>query len=269
MYFASNRIYYFYFQENWSEDLSNHNFSDSTNQVVQGKRIIDFMYFYNQLQTIAVHNTKRKCDFSCIYPVSESKNGLCTDVSLKCSNCNMYFNLSLNDKADGSDLNFSAVSGAEITGLGYTGLKTLCDSVGVPSMTHSKYNQVHKQLDLYEQNQIFIEETEFDTSRIKQELIINDEIDDEVNNLLLQNNELEIIPIHQLLTDKNNGRNNNSSARRNRLDNFRNYDSGVTIEKMLPRPTQFNKNGLNFMNKTIVIEENTLDICIKEENPFS
>lgn len=165
---------------------------------INGKRIVDFMYLFDQFQQIARHNAEKRCEFGSVYPITEMTSGLCSEVTLKCSNCNSYFSISLNDKSDGSDLNYSAVSAAEVTGLGFSGLKTLCDSVGTLSVEEHQYDKLKTDMEYYENgmNSMYhLQNDQYNYDESKGVISVKKELHKPEGKLMLKTNEIEVIPI--------------------------------------------------------------------------
>ncbi|KAL0852581.1 hypothetical protein ABMA27_016931 [Loxostege sticticalis] len=121
--------------------------SDSNNHVVEGRRIIDFQYFWSQLINISKHNERFGCNLTYLKIEKEKQVGLISKFDLKCKMCGSCFVLKTSE-ADTSeeaklDLNKGAVSGAIMTGIGLSNLNEITASMDLPTMSFRLYSKTH------------------------------------------------------------------------------------------------------------------------------
>lgn len=89
------------------EELPNKTFT------LEGKRIINIGYFFEQLQNIQ-HLPSFACSLANCQIINEVRNGLASKFIVKCNMCNEKFSLN-SQQADELDVNLAAVLGKYIT----------------------------------------------------------------------------------------------------------------------------------------------------------
>ncbi|XP_048001428.1 uncharacterized protein LOC125238199 [Leguminivora glycinivorella] len=118
--------------------------SEVPNYVVQGRRVIDFEYFMTQLTAIESHGDKFGCRLSNLKIVQEKQTGLKSVFSYKCRMCGLKFVLNTcDDDAMKLDVNAGAVSGAIVTGIGWSNLNEINASMDLPTMSFNLYSSTH------------------------------------------------------------------------------------------------------------------------------
>lgn len=109
---------------------------------LEGKRIIDIQHFFGKLQEIALHNIQLGCAFKDLNILSESTDGLKSQIDLYCNNCESHFSINLTGNRQTKDINSSVVSSAENLGMDMEGLKQLFGNIGVPFTEANKIEHV-------------------------------------------------------------------------------------------------------------------------------
>ncbi|KAL4721485.1 hypothetical protein ACJJTC_010781 [Scirpophaga incertulas] len=117
------------------------------NMVVEGRRIIDFQYFFDQIKIINNHCEAMGCTIDNLQLIKEYKTGLKSIFITKCNMCNLEFQL-LSSKSSNSDMdiNCGAVTGAMLTGFGRSNLNELLASMNLPIFTQNIYSKCHDQV---------------------------------------------------------------------------------------------------------------------------
>lgn len=126
--------------------MSYHNPLDEQKKFcVEGRRIIEFQYFYTKLQEICDHNKTFGCTLSNVRILSETRQGLLSKYKLACNMCNLIFYLDSESKSN-LDLNKAATSGVISSGIGYSKFSELCASMDCPSFSQKHYNKVQNEI---------------------------------------------------------------------------------------------------------------------------
>ncbi|CAB3247747.1 unnamed protein product [Arctia plantaginis] len=113
---------------------------------VDGRRVIDFMYFYEELHKIAKHNSPLGCNFSHLQLIKEQKKGFYSKFTFLCKMCNIelhVMNCKLNKNSKDLNLNETAVSSFMSIGAGYVALEQVSASLGIPCMSKNLYVKCH------------------------------------------------------------------------------------------------------------------------------
>lgn len=113
---------------------------------VDGRRVIDFMYFYEELQKISKHDSPFGCDFSHLQLLKEQKKGFNSEFTFVCKMCNIELhvkNCKENESNKDLNLNETAVSSFMSIGAGYAGLEQVSASLGIPCMSKNLYAKCH------------------------------------------------------------------------------------------------------------------------------
>lgn len=115
--------------------------------VIEGRRVVDFQYFFDQFINILSHNSKFGCNASNLVIIEEKLQGFCSTFSLSCAMCGSQFLLkTCQIKTNKLDVNQSAVSGVISIGCGRTNLNELAASIDLPLMNKSIYEKCHVNL---------------------------------------------------------------------------------------------------------------------------
>lgn len=119
---------------------------------VEGRRIINFSFFMEQIKKISEHGGDESgCLFTDISVVSERKNGLNSTMRLKCNKCNKLFSLytyepsNINDKMG---VNYCGVLGTILVGNGYSQYNEFLANLTIPSMAGTSYKKLHDQISI-------------------------------------------------------------------------------------------------------------------------
>ncbi|CAB3257779.1 unnamed protein product [Arctia plantaginis] len=113
---------------------------------VDGTRIIDFQYFWNQLINISEHSEKFGCKLNYLKICKEKQVGLISKFDIKCTMCGSSFVLKTSDSNTTEaklDLNARVVSGSIITGIGLSNLNEITASMDLPTMPFRLYSKKH------------------------------------------------------------------------------------------------------------------------------
>lgn len=113
--------------------------------IIEGRRIIDFTYFFNNLKSILEHGKRFGCSFSNLKLITELRVGLVSKLTFQCNMCNEFFKINTSDheNADLMDINISAVTGIVSIGCGYTGLNEFLTYVDIPNMDQITFKKHH------------------------------------------------------------------------------------------------------------------------------
>lgn len=120
---------------------------------VEGRRIINFSCFMDQLKKISVHKGADKfgCLFTDISIVSERKNGLNSTMMLKCTKCNKRFSLYTCEPPNINDtmgVNYSGVLGTLLVGNGYSQYNEFLANLTIPSISGTAYKKLHDKISI-------------------------------------------------------------------------------------------------------------------------
>ncbi|KAF5280701.1 hypothetical protein FQR65_LT15022 [Abscondita terminalis] len=110
---------------------------------IEGRRVVDFNYFFQSIKEIINHGRVFGCSVNNINIIRESRIGFVSTFHLKCDMCNAYMNL---HSSEGYSINDDAVMGIMSIGNGYKHLKQLSSCLEIPCMSGTKYNEVHNRI---------------------------------------------------------------------------------------------------------------------------
>lgn len=115
---------------------------------VEGKRIIHFSRFMEQLKKISVHHesTKLGCSFKHLFVLSELKKGLNSVIKLKCQSCKNEFTLYTCDSPydnDKMNINYCGVLGTLLAGNGFVQYSEFFANLEIPTLSESAYKNYH------------------------------------------------------------------------------------------------------------------------------
>ncbi|CAF4889301.1 unnamed protein product [Pieris macdunnoughi] len=110
-----------------------------------GRRIVDFMYFFDQIKIVANHNPGLGCSISNVEIVKEILNGLESTIHFKCTMCNKKFNVTLcnNNFPKEMTTNHAAVTGAMLIGCGWSNLNEFLSAIDLPNLGQKSYATCH------------------------------------------------------------------------------------------------------------------------------
>lgn len=136
-----------------SQSESEHDFliekatEESVDICIEGRRVVQFDYFFKQLQLISHHNSPLNCNLSHLRITSENRKGLNSTFNLKCVLCGKILKLKTSESQQGViSINESFVSGIMSIGSGYSGMEELCATLEVPSLSIAGYGKCHKKV---------------------------------------------------------------------------------------------------------------------------
>ncbi|XP_073953228.1 LOW QUALITY PROTEIN: uncharacterized protein [Choristoneura fumiferana] len=111
--------------------------------VIEGRRIIDFNYFMDQIKAMSAHNPGLGCALSNMEITKEQLVGLQSVTHFKCNMCNQSF--AINSCANHQEMTVShaAVTGSILIGCGRTNLNELLTSMDLPTLNGRLYNKCH------------------------------------------------------------------------------------------------------------------------------
>lgn len=116
---------------------------------VDGRRVIDVMFFFSQLQMISHHNSPFECNFNNLKLIEESRKGLFSRFTFKCMMCNQILNIDNCEKVNQETkmtVNQSFVSGIMSVGLGFSALEELLSVAEISTMSNRIYAKCHKKV---------------------------------------------------------------------------------------------------------------------------
>lgn len=114
---------------------------------IDGRRIIDFQYVFDQFIEISKHSVRFGCQLDAIKINKETRNGLMSTFVLSCSLCGSNFQLKTTDEEESvSDINHSVVTGTILIGGGLSNFNELAASINLPGITKSLYTYCHNNL---------------------------------------------------------------------------------------------------------------------------
>ncbi|XP_047518337.1 uncharacterized protein LOC125058318 isoform X1 [Pieris napi] len=110
-----------------------------------GRRIVDFMYFFDQIKIVANHNPGLGCSISNVEIVKEILNGLESTIHFKCTMCNKKFNVTLCNDNFPKEMttNHAAVTGAMLIGCGWSNLNEFLSAIDLPNLGQKSYATCH------------------------------------------------------------------------------------------------------------------------------
>lgn len=124
-------------EENVDEDRLSTSETTITEDLIEGRRIVDLSFFWSQLhKKLDGH----KCPFSNVVIKKHTDRGLRTKVYLACQKCDYTDDL-WTDSKDGPlmGINKSAVCGTITSGIGCSTLQEVLSSMAIPSISHVTY----------------------------------------------------------------------------------------------------------------------------------
>lgn len=114
---------------------------------LQGRRIIDFMFFMDRIKALNNHNAAFGCTIDNLRFVKEVQSGLHSVFFMKCNMCNIELKLQTSDRSNGGmDANHGAVTGAIMIGCGQSNLDELLASVDLPVLGQKRYTKCHDEI---------------------------------------------------------------------------------------------------------------------------
>ncbi|XP_063537724.1 uncharacterized protein LOC134747088 [Cydia strobilella] len=116
---------------------------NTINPKIQGRRIVDFRFFMEQLYAIDAHSAKFGCRLTHIKVSTEKQVGFSSTFHAKCIMCGSIFTIKTSDDSHKIDINSSAVSGTIMTGIGLSSLNELAASVDLPTIPFRLYSKCH------------------------------------------------------------------------------------------------------------------------------
>lgn len=123
------------------------NIASHDNIKLEGRRIIDLLFFMDQIKTISNHNSAFACTIDNLQFVKEVQYGLYSDFIMQCNMCNTKLRLQTSDRSKaGMDANHGAVMGAIMIGCGQSNLDELLASVDLPLLRQKRYAKCHDEI---------------------------------------------------------------------------------------------------------------------------
>lgn len=129
------------FQEN-DEMIVEFDTENEDGAALSGKRIVDIIFFINQLQTFNKHGPF-DCNISDMKLISEKRKGLISGITMKCNMCNYTATLWTEDLNDNKNMNTNsaAVAGIVKIGGGFANLEEFMSTLNIPPMSVNTFNQ--------------------------------------------------------------------------------------------------------------------------------
>lgn len=115
---------------------------------INGRRIVDVQYFFEQLKSISSHNSGN-CSFGNLEIRKEIRVGLESKLSMQCSSCNKKFIVRTNqdESTTGTmNLNSTATLAANIIGIGFSQLEQFTSVLDVPVMSSGTFKKLNDEI---------------------------------------------------------------------------------------------------------------------------
>ena len=123
----------------------NNNNTCKDNEVLEGNRVVDIGYLFQQLKTI--NDDPFSCQVSELEFVKEIRVGFYSTFCFKCKICNKT-ELIRCQHDDKNNINTNVVQGISQTGNGYAQLNELCASLNLPNMCEKYYMKINQNLSI-------------------------------------------------------------------------------------------------------------------------
>ena len=112
---------------------------------LDGKRIVDIAYFIEQLQLLYRHDDKFGCSISDMKVIAETRKGLNSAITFKCSMCHVKKVIWTNKIPKSSvSVNTDAVIGAIGIGIGFANMEEFFSTLNIPCMSANTYAAEHE-----------------------------------------------------------------------------------------------------------------------------
>ena len=116
----------------------------SCSEIISGRRIIDIVYFINEIKRISDHGTVFDCSFKNMSLKSEIKKGLRSGFVFECEMCRKIDTAWTEPEISGYvNINTSAVAGTISAGGGYATLQQIMGAMDVRCMSNRTYDKHH------------------------------------------------------------------------------------------------------------------------------
>ncbi|KAF9409727.1 hypothetical protein HW555_011017 [Spodoptera exigua] len=111
---------------------------------IQGRRIVNMMYFIQQLQKISSHSSLFDCNLKDMTLIGESRNGLISKYKFKCIMCQKDFIVTNEELASEHNINanLAAATGITSAGIGFSQFKEITACMDLPIFTKSTYLKI-------------------------------------------------------------------------------------------------------------------------------
>ncbi|RVE50457.1 hypothetical protein evm_004882 [Chilo suppressalis] len=123
------------------------NVSTSSPFRIEGRRMVDFSHFFDQIKSLSDHNPGLGCSISNMQIVREKIIGLESVIYFQCNMCNQKFqvNSCTTSLCESNDMtiNHAALTGAMLIGCGRTNLNVLLTAMDLPNINQKTYNKCH------------------------------------------------------------------------------------------------------------------------------
>lgn len=115
--------------------------------VLEGRRIVDIKYLFENIQEISNHAPLFNCSIANLVVIGEKRKGLESTLKLKCSMCNIIKYLPLFNTNDGHmNVNEAMALGAISTGTGYSTADEIMATLNIPFMAPNTYQSFHEKI---------------------------------------------------------------------------------------------------------------------------
>jgi hypothetical protein len=109
---------------------------------VEGRRIIDFSYFFQQLQLISHHDSPFNCNLSHLEIFGENRDNFSSTFFIQCKLCGKKLKLYTTEmNKNKMNLCDAFVSSIISIGSGFSNLEEMCSAIDVPSITARTYRK--------------------------------------------------------------------------------------------------------------------------------
>ncbi|CAG4930765.1 unnamed protein product [Parnassius apollo] len=111
---------------------------------INGRRMIDIVFFLNKLKEILSHKSLFNCGIQCLILLGEKRIGVASKFKLMCEMCGMVFHIDSDDPAttENDDMNTGAVVGIIYTGIAYSQLEEICSSMNIPTFSERYFSKI-------------------------------------------------------------------------------------------------------------------------------
>ncbi|KAJ8732008.1 hypothetical protein PYW08_014738 [Mythimna loreyi] len=111
---------------------------------IHGRRVVNMMYFIQQLQKISSHSSLFDCSFKDMSLIGESRNGLISKYKFRCIMCKIDFIITSEEPASEQNINanLAAVTGITSAGIGYSQFQEITACMDLPIFTELTYLKI-------------------------------------------------------------------------------------------------------------------------------
>ena len=116
--------------------------SASVNKELNGRRIVDIMFLFQQFKEISEHS--KVCRFSALCCIKEVNKGLNAIFTFNCQACRKDFRIR-SEATKSMGVNETAIMGIISIGLGFSHLEEYCAHMSIPTIKKKTFDVISKQ----------------------------------------------------------------------------------------------------------------------------